>query len=379
MNKKQRLSITLLGVLVASQAMATTYTFKTIDAPVPQSMYELTAADINDNGKIVGSYFDNANNQHGFVYDVNTFSTLDVPGEQFTGLSSINASGKIVVNSTRFPYDIDLRETVSYLYSGGIFSPFIYPDVVKFIALYGINASGQMIGQADIDNPCGSFCTSIHREGILVSSDGIKTTLPGAPRTFNNKGQIVGKFIPESGGPFYTPGFFLYDTNSQQTRTLIVPDSIAVFDEPRCINDNGQVVGQYSLTSPSDSHGFLFHNDVFTKLDVPGGTNTDPKWINNSGQVVGYYNSGTSSHGFVYDAGIYTSLDVPNAVSTFPSKNNASGQIVGTYLDNAGLVHGFIATPATKPTSIKDCKNGGWKKFVFKNQGLCEKYVNNLK
>jgi len=116
---------------------------------------------------------------------------------------------------------------------------------------------------------------------------------------------------------------------------------------------------------------------------VPGATDTVASSINSNGEVVGTYQDAlTNSHGFIYSAGGFTTLDVPSATSTYISRNNANGQLIGTYLDSLG-VHAFIATPVvdtpvTKPTCIKDCKKGRWKKFGFKNQGLCEKYVNNL-
>ena len=36
----------------------------------------------------------------------------------------------------------------------------------------------------------------------------------------------------------------------------------------------------------------------------------------------------------------------------------------------------FVAKIATLPTSVDECKNGGWKTFgVFKNQGDCVSFV----
>jgi hypothetical protein len=43
---------------------------------------------------------------------------------------------------------------------------------------------------------------------------------------------------------------------------------------------------------------------------------------------------------------------------------------------NAGSFDAFVAKIATLPTSIDECKNGGWKNFgVFKNQGDCVSFV----
>ena len=42
----------------------------------------------------------------------------------------------------------------------------------------------------------------------------------------------------------------------------------------------------------------------------------------------------------------------------------------------AGDPDAFVAKIATLPTSVDECKNGGWKTFgVFKNQGDCVSFV----
>jgi probable HAF family extracellular repeat protein len=38
------------------------------------------ASGINDSGQIVGVYFDIAGNEHGFLLDRGTFTTINVPG-----------------------------------------------------------------------------------------------------------------------------------------------------------------------------------------------------------------------------------------------------------------------------------------------------------
>ena len=51
-------------------------------------------ADINDDGKVVGVYFDGLA-LHGFLYDGTGFTTIDVPGAFSTLLSGINNDGEI--------------------------------------------------------------------------------------------------------------------------------------------------------------------------------------------------------------------------------------------------------------------------------------------
>jgi hypothetical protein len=47
---------------------------------------------------------------------------------------------------------------------------------------------------------------------------------------------------------------------------------------------------------------------------------------------------------FLLDDGIFTTIDVPGATFTEPIGINTAGQIVGDYLDASGTQHGFLAT-----------------------------------
>jgi uncharacterized membrane protein len=68
--------------------------FSTIDFP---GAYDyISPYDINDNGSIVGSYWDNAQVMHGFLIDSTGFYTIDFPGARATILYGINNSGNIV-------------------------------------------------------------------------------------------------------------------------------------------------------------------------------------------------------------------------------------------------------------------------------------------
>ena len=102
-------------------------------------------------------------------------------------------------------------------------------------------------------------------------------------------------------------------------------------------------MGHYG--SVSGAHGFLYEAGVFTMLDVPGANNTTPSGINDDGQIVGYYSVGFGSefrqHGFLYAAGGFTVLDVPGATHTQAFGINSNGQIVGVYNDSSGY-HGFL-------------------------------------
>lgn len=136
------------------------------------------------------------------------------------------------------------------------------------------------------------------------------------------------------------------------------------------INDIGQVVGNFVLSSdedipgtdpliPNHRHGFLRSSKgVFTTLDFPGADYTIAEGINNAGTVVGVYVVSVLSnddlntfrgHGFVWSNGVFTTVDVPDASGhaqyTEINSINAKGEIAGFYYDANGVQHGFLGTP----------------------------------
>ncbi|HLJ98264.1 MAG TPA: PEP-CTERM sorting domain-containing protein [Gemmataceae bacterium] len=94
---------------------------------------------------------------------------------------------------------------------------------------------------------------------------------------------------------------------------------------------------------------------VYTTLDVPGATATQPVGINNAMQIVGAFSVGgvlLPSHGFLLSGGAYAQLDVPGTVSgTIASGINASAQIVGYNSGSGFLLTGGNYTPINVPSS----------------------------
>jgi probable HAF family extracellular repeat protein len=119
--------------------------------------------------------------------------------------------------------------------------------------------------------------------------------------------------------------------------------------EPWAINDNGQIVGYYTVGGTS--HGFLYDNGVLMTIDPPGALYSGANGVNNQGQIVGHYSDSQGVHGFLYDKGVFTSFDVPNAPQTFPLGINNYSQIVGYVQDSRGQVVGFFATPTEGDTT----------------------------
>jgi probable HAF family extracellular repeat protein len=115
-------------------------TFTTI-GPASTSNSNGDPLGINDAGQIVGSYFDSANAEHGFLYVNGIYTTIDAPGGVFTAASAINNSGQIV---GRF---CDGPVCHGYLDANGTFTTIDVPGAGSYTGALGINDAGQIVGE----------------------------------------------------------------------------------------------------------------------------------------------------------------------------------------------------------------------------------------
>ena len=109
------------------------------------------------------------------------------------------------------------------------------------------------------------------------------------------------------------------------------------------INDNGQVVGQFT-DAGGVAHGFVYEEESFCQLDYPGATATQILGINNLGQMVGMFTTLIATSGFLYDRGTFSPpLTYPGAGNlTAANGINDRGEIVGVYQDAKPGDHSFL-------------------------------------
>jgi probable HAF family extracellular repeat protein len=118
---------------------------------------------------------------------------------------------------------------------------------------------------------------------------------------------------------------------------------------------------------------------------LPGGRyHSSAEGINNAGTIVGYSDTGPGAyHAAVwYDGTVATDLNSLLSPTTVDAgwllqsaqAINDRGSITGG-ASNAltGESHAFLLTPLTDK---EQCKDGGWLKFDFPNQGQCIQFVN---
>ena len=193
---------------------------------------------------------------------------------------------------------------------------------------------------------------------------------PGATVTLaldiNAEGVIVGRYAAAG----QTHGFLL--TPAGELVTIDFPG--ASFTVAASLNDRGDVVGFYRLPSaPTQRHGFLLKDGIFSSFDPPGSTFTNALGINERGDIVGRYCTLSTCRppgngdfrGFLLRDGEFINLDVPGALETDAFKINGSGQILGGFVTASHEEELFVqkktsltmmALPNGKPVTLD---NGG--------------------
>ena len=137
-------------------------------------------------------------------------------------------------------------------------------------------------------------------------------------------------------------------------------------------NGAGQMVGTFS-GGVCGYRGYLrAATGTFTHIDVEPypskcetprqTTTTDAYGINDAGQIVGSYSNGWEQrrHGYVRSGtGALTSIDVPGAAQTEANGVNRAGWIVGSFEDAGRKWHGYLRTSTGTFTPI-DVPGATW-------------------
>lgn len=209
----------------------------------------------------------------------------------------------------------------NYLYFVGegtfvTLNPPVPPDAYQrqVLPAYAINNLGD-ITVSNYSTKSGPFSS------YVFTGDDILTTISGPPGTgyiaaygINDLGQVVGQY--RTNQTYYSG--FIYDGHDYTTLSVVS----GYETEANRINDAGEVVGYYR--DKSEYFGFVYDNGTYTTLAFPGATNTEANDINNLGEVIGYYDNNSGEHGFSYFNGVYTNL-----LGIIPYGINDLGMLVG--------------------------------------------------
>jgi hypothetical protein len=172
----------------------------------------------------------------------------------------------------------------------------------------------------------------------------------------NDQGVVVGSYtIPlPSGATGATKGFIR--SASGQLTTIVDPQDMGGsnhgFTRAIGINVEGVVVGDYFNTVAGAYEGLFDRNGMFTSFVFPGlpeYSSTSILGINDLGDFCGYYAAATSGTpiftGYLSQQGQPASFLVSNSINTYAFKINDFDFTAGYYQDAASVFHGFVRDP----------------------------------
>lgn len=284
-------------LLAAGPAHAVTFSYTTIAVPGANFTF---VNGINSAGELVGNYYsDGSPNTYGFT-DVNgTFTTLSDPASAInTDPTGINDAGQIVGTY----YDSN-SAAHGLLYQNHIYTSIDDPAGVHGTMVNGINNAGEIVGTY-FDSNFGSH-GFIDSGGHFVTVNAPGTTSGTNFAGINNRGQIVG----------YTSGtgndFAFVDTNGS---FATISDPLATNGTvPLGINDADEIDGYYFDTNPKT--GNLFQGFVETKRDFFNTADQEPEGINDAGEIVGFGPGGSYDSNDVGFVGTPNLAPVPEPAS----------------------------------------------------------------
>ncbi len=239
---------------------------------------------------------------------------VPVPGHTlaFGSDEVINDAGQVILNNSKGQ---------AFLYSNGQLTNLGSLPGDNNTLAYGINNSGQVVGQSSNTSSLHAF---LYSKGHMADLNSFVTSgPPGLLATavaINDSGQIAGQ-MGLANSKSGAEQAFLYSNGT--VTALGSFNSTSELSVASGINASGQVIGfSDSPSSTLDEDGFLYSNGKLTDL----GLNDYPVGIDDSSQILGALG--------LYSNGHMTNLGVPPGYSLFlGSAINSSGQIVGAVPD----------------------------------------------
>jgi probable HAF family extracellular repeat protein len=307
---------TLFWVMLTLMVLALAYPAAAIikykAVPLPGGTATV-AHGLNNAGQVVGitgfGY-----DSHAFRYTYSTGVMEDLGtlwgGEGRSEAWGINASGQVVGNAERY-LGGGQWETKAFLYSNGVMQDLTSPGEGGGKA-YAINNAGEVAGGTSLWNDEGGYWYGC---GFFLSG-GVKYYLPAfgfdwmgsEARALNNAGQVVGTAQNEGN---YARAFLYSDGIMLNLETLGNWGN----SWGTGINDAGQVVGATNVATAVGAHAFLYSGGVMQDLGILGGVNlasSVANGINNAGQVVGESDTEEewgARHAFLYSGGVMRDLN----------------------------------------------------------------------
>ena len=331
------LAAVLLIASLTKTALCVPFGYDIVDLGAMLSTGISSAADINNNGQVIGQGPSGA-----FLYSSGTMTNLGANKNVYC----INNTGQVVGEASG----------AAFLYSDGTTTILGQGTT----AAYGINDSGLIVGAGNfVVNSSGQTAIrgfiydngDITPLGTLNPASNTNPSFTSNAYYINNSGQVVGK---ASASNSYTTNAFLYANSLMSNLGTLGGDTSTA----NVINNSGQIVGWSDKIHGTHADNAFLYSSGMTDLSsiiFNGSYATRANDINNLGQAVG--NAAGISGGataFIYDGSTMRDLNSlitsSNYYITAANGINDLGQIVATgkYLPSSFYTRALLLTPAQR-------------------------------
>jgi uncharacterized membrane protein len=99
---------------------------------------------INNQGQVVGYYYDSQFRERSFVYEKGVYTTINIPGASYVRVAGINSRGQIA------GYYGVAGMNHGFLYENGVLTTIDGPGVVDGTIVVGINDGSKIVGMYQV-------------------------------------------------------------------------------------------------------------------------------------------------------------------------------------------------------------------------------------
>jgi hypothetical protein len=321
-----------LPCLAAAPSMAASFTFTTL---ANTTAYTSTAATgVGGSDQVVGWAFDGTTGiGKAAAWPPGTATAYDIGGPtNTTYFQAVNASGVAVAEA------VYGKKTTRGGYVVNLSAQAVTPLGVAVGAGYvvAINTSGQILAAIGKSQALKAVIVS----GSTITALKVPHSTEAYPTAINDSGDVVGSYRPSNDAAVAQDGF-LY---ANKKYTVLSPIG-SVYTSPAFVTDSGVVGGTWF--DGTNWHAFTWANGVFTAVGFPGAWKTTVIGVGPNGEVIGnFYPTGPSqSHGYTLQGGTYYQIDDPDpsATSTLLTGVSPLGSLIGNFTNASGASAGFIA------------------------------------
>ncbi len=213
---------------------------------------------------------------------------------------------------------------------------------------HGINASGQVVGEADT---AAGIRHAFRYDGSIHDLDA--PAEPSVAYAINDLNQIVGSTGPTPAGPLGPASGFSWTSAGGIQLLLGLPGPYTV---GQAVNDSGQIAGVSTTPNPY-GRAIFWSSASSTPLDIGGsGPSSVAYGINASGEVVGWTNNWGGSIAFSWTSigGLQDLGTLPGDSASRAAGINDAGQVVGaSWPDGTNNLHAFLWTSSLGMQNLK--------------------------